>query len=177
MNTRPLILVDENDRPLGTATREDAHQSPGALHRAFSVYIFRKDGQEILIQKRHADKLFGGLWANSCCSHPREGDDIHVIAARRLREELGFTCVLAPVATFVYQAEDPGHRGAEHEHVTVFRGDVDNVTVAVDPTEVAEWKWIPVKELQEDMTKQPDKYAPWFHIGLEKILSDERKLP
>ncbi len=167
-----LILVDKNDQPLGVMSREQAHTSPGILHRAFSIYIFRKIGSEILIQRRSASKLFAGMWANSCCSHPREGEAIDEVAPRRLQEELGFTCTLTPAGSFTYQAEDPSGKGAEHEHVTIFRGDVDgDVAVSPDPEEVAEWKWTNVNELREDMKKNPKLYAPWFHIGLNIVTS------
>lgn len=165
-----LILVDRENRTLGTMPREQVHASPGALHRAFSIYIFRKNGTELLIQKRHPSKLWGGVWANSCCSHPRDGEDIHEVAPRRLQEELGFTCALTPVGEFVYQAEDPNGKGAEHEHVTVFRGDIDDdVAVSADPGEVAEWKWVKIAELLEDMKRSPHEYAPWFHLGLKRL--------
>lgn len=169
-----LILVDERNAPRGTATWEQAHASPaGDLHRAFSVYIFRKKGAEILIQRRSSSKLFAGLWANSCCSHPREGeDDVNAVAERRMNEELGFTCPLTTHSSFIYQAKDPSGKGAENEHVTIFRGDVaDDIIVRPNAQEIAEWKWISVKELLEDMKRHPDTYAPWFHRGM-KILSE-----
>ena len=170
----PLILVDEQNRALGTATREQAHTSPGKLHRAFSVYVFRSGGTEMLIQKRHPHKLWGGIWANSCCSHPREGEEIAEVAHRRLKEELGFVCTLLPSGSFVYRAEDPAGKGAEYEHVTIFRGDVPtNVSVQPDPTEIAEWKWIAIDQLVKDMKTHSDFYAPWFHIGLEKLRISE----
>ncbi len=166
-----LILVDRENNEIGTVDRADAHRSPGLLHRAFSVYIFRNGGTELLIQKRHSGKLWGNVWANSCCSHPRAGEEIDGVAERRLKEELGFTCDLTPVTSFVYQAEDPAGKGAEHEHVTIYRGDVKNdVTVTTDPKEVAEWKWVKVDDLRADMKKNPDRYAPWFHEGLKLLL-------
>ena len=166
-----LILIDEQNRAIGTISREEAHSSPGILHRAFSVYVFRKIGTEILVQRRSASKLSGGLWANTCCSHPREGEEIMEVAPRRLQEELGFTCALTPVGDFIYQAEDPHGKGAEHEHVTIFRGDLDrDVAVTPNPDEVGEWKWVSVDELRSDMEKNPDLYAPWFHIGLRALI-------
>ena len=167
-----LILVDERNAPAGVASWEEAHSLPaGKLHRAFSVYIFRNDGTEMLIQKRSGKKLFAGLWANSCCSHPREGEEVAGVAERRLQEELGFTCPLTSLSTFVYQAPDPAGKGAENEHVTIFRGDLDaDVMVTPNPSEVAEWKWIGISELRSDMGKNPDLYAPWFHIGLKKFV-------
>lgn len=170
---QPLILVDTRNAPIGTMSREEAHASPGTLHRAFSVYIFRRNGTELLIQKRDSGKLFGDMWANSCCSHPREGEEINDVAPRRLYEELGFTCALNPVGTFVYQAEDPNGKGAEHEHVTIFRGDVaDDIAVRSNVDEVAEWEWVNMNELQKDMKENPDRYAPWFPIGLQQIIAN-----
>ncbi|NOS66930.1 MAG: isopentenyl-diphosphate Delta-isomerase [Candidatus Peribacteraceae bacterium] len=168
----PLILVDKANAPLGTVSWEEAHAFPeGKLHRAFSIYVFRENGTELLIQKRSDRKLFAGLWANSCCSHPREGEeDILAVAKRRLQEELGFTCPLTVHSTFTYQAQDPSGKGAENEHVTIFRGDLDhNVTVMPNPDEVAQWKWMNVTELMTDMDENADLYAPWFHIGMRKV--------
>src|SRR5207248_1208560 len=66
-----VILVDEQDRPVGTAPKLAAHQDGGRLHRAFSVFIFDSAGR-MLLQRRAASKYhFGGLWTNTCCSHPR----------------------------------------------------------------------------------------------------------
>lgn len=167
-----LILVDERNRPVGTATWEEAHASPGKLHRAFSAYVFRNHGDEILIQKRSAKKpLWSGIWANTCCSHPREGEEITEIAPRRLQEEFGFTCPLTPHSSFIYHAQDPKGNGAEFEHVTMLRGDVDDVSVQPNPDEVGDWKWMRVADVKTDMEKNPDAYAPWFHIGLRNMTS------
>lgn len=170
--TSRLILVDEANAPIGLASWEDAHAFPeGRLHRAFSVYIFRNNGAEILVQRRNKSKLFAGLWANSCCSHPRAGeDDMMKVAERRLNEELGFSCHLRSCGSFVYRAEDPAGRGAEYEHVTLFSGDIVDANVKADPREVMEWKWMSMKNLQKDMAKSPKQFAPWFHIGLEQLL-------
>lgn len=170
--TAPLILVDETNVPVGLASWEDAHAFPeGKLHRAFSVYIFRNNGTEILIQRRSQSKLFAGLWANSCCSHPREGEEIAEAAMRRLQEELGFTCTLATHSSFIYQTQDPDGCGAENEHVTILRGDPDkNVTVTPNLMEIAEWKWAHVNDLRNSMREFPNLYALWFRIGLEKLL-------
>jgi isopentenyl-diphosphate delta-isomerase len=111
------------------------------------------------------------LWANTCCSHPREGETIPEAATRRLQEELGFTCPLQEHSTYVYRAEDPG-RGVEHEHVTIVIGEADkDVAPHPDPAEIAEWKWVPVAGLRTDMERHPEDFAPWFPIGLHTILS------
>ncbi|MBM3231077.1 isopentenyl-diphosphate Delta-isomerase [Candidatus Peregrinibacteria bacterium] len=168
---RTVILVDEDNNEIGTSEIVEAHTGEGKLHRAFSVYVFRNKGKEILIQKRSAKKmLWPEIWANTCCSHPQNGESARQAGERRLKEELGFTCPLKALSGFVYRAEDPEKRGVEHEFVTILLGLVDEtVTPSADPDEVAEWKWIGVEELRGNMRREPAKYAPWFHLGMNAI--------
>lgn len=172
MPPAPLILVDEKNTPIGEATWEEVHTAPGKLHRAFSAYVFRKGGNEILIQRRSKRKpLWGLIWANTCCSHPRVGEDILTIAPRRLGEELGFRTDLRERAQFVYRAEDPSGNGVEHEHVTILVGTAkDDVEIFADPREVDDWKWIGVDDLLSDMELRPHLFAPWFQEGLKMIV-------
>jgi isopentenyl-diphosphate delta-isomerase len=167
-----VILVDEQNHPMGTMDLKEAHTGKGHLHRAFSIYVFRNAGSEILIQKRSAGKLlWPGIWANTCCSHPREQETALQAAERRLQEECNFVCDLSEDGSFVYRAEDPGGRGVEHEHVTLLRGRYDVTSLPhANPEEIDELRWITVNELQKDMAAHPDAYAPWFHLGLQKVL-------
>jgi isopentenyl-diphosphate delta-isomerase len=166
-----VILVDEENHPIGSEELVAAHSGEGKLHRAFSVYVFRNFGKELLIQKRSEKKmLWPGIWANSCCSHPVEKETAEQAGMRRLQEELGFTCPLKSVCSFVYRAEDPGKRGVEHEHVTVLLGLVDDtVKVVPNADEVADVEWLPLPVLKKDMRLDPEKYAPWFHLGMNAI--------
>ena len=169
MNRRTVILVDQENREIGREEIVAAHTGEGQLHRAFSVYVFRDFGKEILIQKRSAKKmLWPGIWANSCCSHPMEGETPEAAGKRRLQEELGFTCDLKPVYSFVYRAQD-GERGVEHEYVTILLGLVDEtVKVVPNPDEVADTEWMPVNVLKKEMRLDPQKFAPWFHLAYER---------
>jgi isopentenyl-diphosphate delta-isomerase type 1 len=164
-----VITTDEKGSPLGTEEIIKAHTNEGTLHKAFSVCIFNEEKTKILIQKRNPNKmLFGGLWANTCCSHPQPDCEITKEGERRLKEELGFTCPLQEAASFVYKARDSRGRGIEWEHDTVLIGNISKDTlIDPDPEEVAQWKWINVEELMEDMEQNPKKYAPWFKEVLE----------
>ena len=104
-----LVLVDLMDRPLGSSTKTEVHRS-GLLHRAFSVLLWRKteQGTEILLQKRAQGKYHsGGLWTNSCCSHPRYGEELGEAVVRRLNEELGLPADAVSdtedIGTYVYR--------------------------------------------------------------------------
>ena len=83
-----VILVDEQDAEIGVSEKLKAHQL-GLLHRAFSIFIFNSKN-ELLIQQRAQGKYHsGGLWTNTCCSHPLPKMDLVECAKQRLLEEMG----------------------------------------------------------------------------------------
>ena len=169
---REVVLTDTEGNPTGTAEIVDAHTGEGKLHSAFSVYVFRKNRSELLIQKRAEGKLlFHGFWANTCCSHPFPKEDVVAAGERRLKEECGFTVRLKQEGALVYQAADPGGNLSEHEYDSLLTADVnDEIELQPDSREIAEMKWVSVQELLNDMKEQPDIYAPWFHLGLQQLL-------
>ena len=131
-----VILVNEQDRQTGTMEKMEVHQK-AILHRAFSVFIFNDKG-EMLLQKRAVKKYHsGGLWTNTCCSHPQPGEDTLEAAGKRLQEEMGFNTTLNKAFTFIYKAElDNGL--TEHEFDHVFIGNF-NGEVQPDPEEVEDY--------------------------------------
>lgn len=162
-----VILVDPADREIGTAEKLEAHQK-GWLHRAFSVFVFNPAGQ-LLLQRRHPAKYHsGGLWSNTCCSHPRPGEPVDAAAHRRLQEEMGFHCSLEWVSRFVYEAAlDDGLR--EHEVDHVFVGTFDGHP-SPDDREVSEWRWADVSSVQRELTAHPTQFTHWFPLALRKVL-------
>jgi len=157
-----LILVDGLDRETGTATKLQAHVE-GNLHRAFSVVLVRAgvQGPELLLAKRSMLKYHsGGLWANSCCSHPRVDEGVMDAAYRRVPEELGCEAVdLREVCSFVYRAEfDNGIIEHECDHVVVGRcgGAVDP-----NPAEASEVRWVDFNTLAAELMAEPKKFAVW----------------
>lgn len=169
-----VVLVNERGENIGTSDIMEAHTGRGKLHKAFSVYVFRNNRDELLTQRRSSKKM---LWpmivANTCCSHLTDGETTREAGERRLKEEMGFTCALSEGSSFVYRAEDPNKRGVEHEHVTILTGDVEDADVAPDPDEVAAYQWMNVEELLEDMRTNTRTYTPWFLEGLRKVLADQ----
>jgi isopentenyl-diphosphate delta-isomerase len=159
-----VVLVDEDDRELGTMEKMQAHRL-GSLHRAFSVLVYNSRG-EILIQQRAADKYHSaGLWTNTCCSHPKPDECIRKASARRLWEEMGIRAEPEYLYKFVYRI--PLENGlVEHELDHVFRATFDG-TPAANPGEVQDWKFVPVPELLADVAANPEKYTYWFRLILQ----------
>ncbi len=113
MQEEKIILVNEKDEPLGLMPKLEAHEK-AQLHRAFSVFILN-DKNELMLQQRAAHKYHSPLlWANTCCSHQREGESNIEAGTRRLQEEMGFSVALKELFWFIYKA--PFDNGlTEHE--------------------------------------------------------------
>jgi isopentenyl-diphosphate delta-isomerase len=164
MAAEELILVDAFDRELGVGEKMEVHLA-GALHRAFSVFVFDGRGR-LLMQKRAADKYHSaGLWSNTACGHPRPGEATRDAARRRLREEMGFDCELRAAFQFLYRAELDGAL-VEHEYDHVFVGTFEG-DPAPDPSEVEEWRWVWVGELLRGLSEQPHLYSRWLKLAVE----------
>jgi len=164
-NTDMLVLVDESDNETGTMEKLEAHQK-GALHRAISVFIFDGHGR-VLLQKRHIGKYHSkGQWANATCSHPAPGELPFMASRRRLQEEMGFDCPLRFLFRIVYR-HDVGGGLTEHELVHVFAGTYDG-PVRPDPSEAEGYQWMDFDTLTADAKTQPELYAPWLRIYLDK---------
>jgi isopentenyl-diphosphate delta-isomerase len=163
-----VILVNEQDEQLGLMEKMEAHEK-GLLHRAFSVFIFNDKG-EMMMQQRALHKYHsGGLWTNTCCSHPRVGESTEAAAKRRLQEEMGFSCDVKEVFHFIYKATLDNNL-TEHELDHVFFG-YFNGFPQINPEEVASWKWMHPLEVASDMHQNPDQYTAWFKIIFKEYSS------
>ena len=164
MSKENVILVDEKDNQVGLMPKLEAHQK-GLLHRAFSVFVFNSDYQ-LLLQKRASSKYHsGGLWTNTCCSHPRDGEDTIDAANRRLYEEMGIKTSLRKVFDFIYKAELDNNL-TENEFDHVFYGVYNNDPV-INIEEADDFKWIDMETLRNDIDNNPDQFTVWFKIAFD----------
>ena len=166
MDEEQLILVDNNDVQIGAMGKLETHRK-GLLHRAFSIFV-GNDRREIMLQKRSTGKYHcGGLWTNTCCGHPRDGEELLLAAHRRLREEMGFDCVLRESFVFSYSIVlENGLQENEIDHVLVGRYGGDPI---LNPEEADDWKWVKIGELRADVLNSPGKYTYWFMRALEEM--------
>ena len=162
-----VILVDEQDNEIGVMEKLRAHEL-GKLHRAFSVFIFN-DKKELLLQQRAINKYHsGGLWTNTCCSHPRPNETIKDAAIRRLYEEMGMTCDLKIINNFIYKTEFENGL-IEHEFDYILTG-ISNSTPQINKTEVESYKWQQISEIQNDINLNPNQFTTWFKIAIQKVI-------
>lgn len=163
-----VILVDEQDVPVGTMEKMEAHQK-ALLHRAFSVFIFNAKGEMLL--HRRAEKKYhsAGLWSNACCSHPQPGQDTLQAAELRLYEEMGIRTPLTKAFDFIYKA--PFENGlTEYEFDHVFTGIYDG-DIQPNPEEVSDYCYQCVHQIGDSILSHPRKYTEWFKIAFPKLVA------
>ena len=167
----PLILVNSRDETLGSLAKSACHDGAGVLHRAFSLFVFNALG-ETLLQRRHADKrLWPGYWSNSCCSHPRAGEELTDAVRRRAEDELGLSIEPEFLYKFEYQATY-GEAGSEFELCSVFRARSQSAAPRVNTTEIAAWKWIQPPALDREIEATPEAFTPWLKMEWQRLRRD-----
>ena len=161
-----VILVNTENEPIGTMEKVEVHQK-GLLHRAFSIFIFNDNG-DMLLQQRSLSKYHsGGLWSNTCCSHPAPGEELMESALKRLKEEMGFTTELTEVFSFIYRMEfENGLTEHEYDHVFIGRY---NGEIYPDNTEVRDHCFMSMEDLRSSINLFPRKYTAWFRIAFPQL--------
>lgn len=166
MTEEQVILVNENDEPIGLMPKMEAHEK-AMLHRAFSVFILNSKN-EIMLQQRAAHKYHSPLlWTNTTCSHQREGETNIQAGTRRLMEEMGITAELKELFHFIYKAPfDNGLTEHELDHVMIgYYNDEPNI----NPDEAESWKWMGIEAVKDDMQLHPELYTVWFRIIFDEF--------
>ncbi len=169
MKEEIVILVDSLDNQIGTMDKMEAHEK-AILHRAFSVFILNDRGELMLQQRAHNKYHSPSLWTNTCCSHQREGEGNIKAGKRRLKEEMGFTTDLKELFHFIYKAQlDNGL--SEHELDYVLIGHYEG-SPTINKSEVADWKWMEIKQIKESIKVNPNMYTVWFKIIFDQFIKE-----
>ena len=172
MSEEKVVLVDKNDNQIGLMPKMEAHQK-GVLHRAFSIFLLNSENQ-ILLQKRSSNKYHsGGLWTNTCCSHPRDGENIIDAGKRRLSEEMGINTHLDKAFQFTYKAElENGLIEHEYDHVLIGKY---NGTPVLNKDEAEDYKWVSLDEVKKDIKENETDYTVWFIIAFDYFYKNFKK--
>ena len=165
-----VVLLNSDREPVGSAPRAYVHTRDTPLHLAFSLYVFNESGEVLLTRRALTKTTWPGVWTNTCCGHPRPGEDMSAAIARRLDHELGMEitdleCVLPD---FGYRATDASGL-VENEFCPVFRAHVQihpesshpNNPPLANPDEVLDWKWWKWNDVIEAARLTPFVFSPW----------------
>jgi isopentenyl-diphosphate delta-isomerase len=171
--TEFVVLVDEQNRILGSMPKEEAHRARTPLHRAFSSFVFRAVDKQVLLQQRSAKKKTWPLmWSNSCCGHPGPGESNIDAARRRLKYELGLDpTLLEEVAPYRYCFTKDGVM--ENEICPILVGLVEHDPV-INPDEVEAVRWMEWNAFLEEIERNPNPYSEWC-IEEARVLQEMRR--
>jgi isopentenyl-diphosphate delta-isomerase len=162
-----ITAIGDNGRlyPIG---KWDAHVR-NVPHLAVSVFLFNR-GRLLLQQRADCKYHSGGLWANTCCSHPRWNESLPDCAERRLYEEVGCRdLTLIPFGTINYKAKVGGTL-YENESAHCFVGYVDDdaLPTLFNRDEVQAVRWQDLQQLRNDIASHPENYSKWIRIYIRQ---------
>ncbi len=162
-----IILVDEQDNPLGKMEKLEAHQK-GLLHRAFSVFIFNSRGEMLLQQRADTKYHSAGLWTNACCSHPNYGESMERAVNRRLQQEMGLNLRPEFIFSFIYKVRfNNGLIENEFDHVYSV---ISDSLPEPNKEEVKSWKYANVDLIRKEISENPSSFTEWFRLSFEKVI-------
>jgi len=169
-----VILVDENDNPIGTEEKVKCHLPNGKLHRAFTALLFDKNGNLVLTRRAKEKMLWPSDWDGTFASHPRESETYVSSGERRMPEELGIEGKLDYLHKFEYHVPYKDV-GSENEICGTLIGIIDKTSEPKEiEGEIEEIKWISAKELLSELKTNPEIFCPWMLIALELLDKSEQ---
>jgi len=161
-----VILVDENDNPIGKEEKVKCHLPNGKLHRAFTALVFNNEGKLLLTKRSEGKMLWPNDWDGTVASHPRESETYVSSAERRMPEEIGIRCKMNYVNKFEYHVPYKDV-GSENEICGTLIGTIDSFDESsMIKDEISEIKWINTDELKNELEQNRDAYCPWMVIAL-----------
>ena len=176
MSDEFVILVDKNDNPIGLEEKIKCHLPNGKLHRAFTALLFDKEGRLVLTRRSPSKMLWPGDWDGTVASHPREKETYISTAERRMPEEIGISCKFDYLFKFEYHVPYKDV-GSENEICGTLLGVIENSSkFNLVEDEISEIKWVTVKQLMDELQKNPEIYCPWMVIALYLLPNSEKSM-
>ncbi|MGP4031116.1 isopentenyl-diphosphate Delta-isomerase [Pseudarthrobacter sp. 1C304] len=168
-NEELVVLLDANDQPCGTAPKLEVHDRDTPLHLAFSCYVFDEKGRVLVTRRALTKATWPGVWTNSFCGHPAPGEEMADAIRRRGQWELGIgvSGVEERLPQFRYRAVDMNGI-VENEFCPVFTAVTDDL-VNPRPSEVCEYRWVPLAGLVAAAEAAPWAFSPWLVLQLKEL--------
>lgn len=158
--TELVVLVDENNKQIGIADKNNVHSLNTPLHRGFSIFLFNSRKQILLTKRAASKKTFAAIWSNTVCGHPQPGEEIVTAAKRRLRDELGIiTDEIKEIAPYRYRYAD--REGIWENEICPILIAKSNAYPVPNPMEIEDWQWLLWTSFLTETREYPDKYTPW----------------
>lgn len=161
MNQTLVVLVDEQNNPIGTLEKDSVHSKNTPLHRAFSLFVFNHKKELLITQRAKNKKTFPGVWTNTVCGHLLPEETTVSAAKRRLKDELGIVIEnIQEVAPYRYRFAD--NNGIVENEICPILVGYFNGDPQPNSQEVEDWKWMNWQDfLAEIKNDTVNEYSPW----------------
>lgn len=153
-------IVDEQDKVIGQASRQEVHSNPSLIHRVVHILVFNPQG-ELFLQKRSPHKdTHPGKWDTSVGGHVDAGESYDQAARREMVEELGIQgAQLESLYSYI-------HRDVhETEFVSSYRCCWDG-PININPEEIEAGRFWSLKEIKNS---DEHLFTPNFLEELERF--------
>jgi isopentenyl-diphosphate delta-isomerase len=163
----PILIVDEHDKPVGSASKQEAWDK-GLWHRI--VRITLEDGKgNVLLQHRTPTKdIYPNCWDNSAAGHVDAGEEYETAAYRELHEELGLQgIVLEEVGA--YTDKHVWHGLKMNRFVKVYKAVVgsDTAPKTPEPDKIDDVRWFTIADAKKMVQDDPDHVTD----GLAQVMT------
>lgn len=172
-----VILTDDDGSPRGLAPRATVHTTATPLHLAFSCYVVDSEGRVLLTRRALSKRTWPGVWTNSFCGHPRQGESFSDAITRHAAHELGMTVHPPEEALphFRYRAVDASGI-VENEICPVFIAAAGSDPVP-HPAEVMDLRWVEPAELAALVELSPWALSPWTSLQVPQLSDLLERIP
>ena len=164
-----VVLLDEEGREIGTASKSSVHGADTSLHLAFSCYVFNDHGEVLVTRRALTKKTWPGVWTNSFCGHPAPAETLTDAVHRRADFELGLDIHRIDLALplFRYRATDSSGI-VENEVCPVYLARASEDPVP-NPDEVMEFTWTQPETLRRSVLASPFAFSPWLVLQMREL--------
>lgn len=166
-----IVLLDKTGKPIASAPKLASHHAKTPLHLGFSVYIFNANNLLLVTQRALTKKVWGGVWTNSCCGHPKPGEVMERAVRRRVLYELGMHVQTLYCVLPNYQYKTPLFNGViENEICPVFFGSSTS-NVRPHNEEVNAYTWMTWQEFMLAIKNDHKNKWSWWCKDQAKLLN------
>ena len=161
-------IVDENDKIIDKASRQECHSNPKLIHRGVFV-ILVDEKNSILLSKRSMEKDTNpGKWEFPA-GHNDLGESYENAAKRKLKKETGISAKLKKIAKINAMLRQ------ETEFDAIFIGKVkSSVKTKLDKKEVSETRFVPTSDLKKELAKDEKAFTDCFSMVFNEYLKYTR---
>jgi len=158
-----LIIVDENDVPIGLKDRSSVTKDD--IYRVSALWITNSKGDILLAQRQLTKKQDPGKWGPAVAGTNDEGESYDVNILKEAQEEIGLKNTIFTIARKI-RYTSPTNNFCQW-YTLVIDKDIDYFKLQEE--EVKAIKWFTRDELKKQLSNSPEKFLVSVKACLEEF--------